>query len=321
MEVAPDFFDYFESFLPVLREDKSLFCVSAWNDNGKRGMVEESKMIFKTDFFPGLGWMTTREFWDEIKPKWPDTYWDDWLRHPNQHQGRGCIRPEVSRTLNFGRIGVSGGLYFDEHIGKIQLSQEKVSYIGLTPGMKSLVSTDVLPLDRPLASKTSLDLKSIDVRSFIRTNYEPRFRQQVYELSSLTSTDELRQLAASLDPFTFEIYSNNANIVPVMKVPSVYDDVNSIYYCGDHCRRRFRLTYKTDNYRGGAWALADQVRLLDEWQLMSDIREDIARVTYLGVVSFKVKLAHPQTLRPAKFEGTRVDKEEFFMVYIAPENE
>ena len=88
MEIAPDFFDYFESFLPVLKQDSSLFCVSAWNDNGKIGMVEDPKIMFKTDFFPGLGWMTTRKFWLELKPKWPATFWDDWLRHPNQHQGR-----------------------------------------------------------------------------------------------------------------------------------------------------------------------------------------------------------------------------------------
>ena len=35
LEFAPDFLDYFRYTLPVLRKDKTLMCVSAWNDNGK----------------------------------------------------------------------------------------------------------------------------------------------------------------------------------------------------------------------------------------------------------------------------------------------
>lgn len=35
LEVAPDFFEYFQATYPLLRTDPSLWCVSAWNDNGK----------------------------------------------------------------------------------------------------------------------------------------------------------------------------------------------------------------------------------------------------------------------------------------------
>jgi alpha-1,3-mannosyl-glycoprotein beta-1,2-N-acetylglucosaminyltransferase len=42
LEFAPDFFAYFEATLPVLREDKTLMCVSAWNDNGKEALIDES---------------------------------------------------------------------------------------------------------------------------------------------------------------------------------------------------------------------------------------------------------------------------------------
>lgn len=34
-------------------------------------------------------------------------YWDDWIRQPNQRKERACIRPEISRTKTFGKIGVS----------------------------------------------------------------------------------------------------------------------------------------------------------------------------------------------------------------------
>ena len=47
----------------VCRSDASLWCVSAWNDNGKSGLIDEEKaadMLYRTDFFPGLGWMITK---------------------------------------------------------------------------------------------------------------------------------------------------------------------------------------------------------------------------------------------------------------------
>jgi hypothetical protein len=35
------------------------------------------------------------------------SYWDDWVRQPEQRRNRACIRPEISRTRTFGKIGVS----------------------------------------------------------------------------------------------------------------------------------------------------------------------------------------------------------------------
>lgn len=66
-----------------------------------------SSILYRTDFFPGLGWMMTKELWDELGPKWPRSYWDDWVRAPEQRANRACIRPEVSRTRTFGKKGVS----------------------------------------------------------------------------------------------------------------------------------------------------------------------------------------------------------------------
>lgn len=33
---------------------------------------------------------------------------DDWMRAPTQRKHRVCIRPEISRTRTFGKVGVSG---------------------------------------------------------------------------------------------------------------------------------------------------------------------------------------------------------------------
>jgi len=112
--VSPDFYEYFEATLPILKSDPTLWCVSAWNDNGKSGLIDQTTpdRLYRTDFFGGLGWMLTKDLWNEIGPKWPRSYWDDWMRQPVQRKGRACIRPEISRTKTFGKVGVSNGLFF-----------------------------------------------------------------------------------------------------------------------------------------------------------------------------------------------------------------
>ncbi|CAB4291017.1 unnamed protein product [Prunus armeniaca] len=41
MEIAPDFFDYFESTAALLDKDKSIMAVSSWNDNGQKQFVHD----------------------------------------------------------------------------------------------------------------------------------------------------------------------------------------------------------------------------------------------------------------------------------------
>ncbi|KAI3358302.1 hypothetical protein L3Q82_014683 [Scortum barcoo] len=130
LEVAPDFFEYFRALYPILRSDPTLWCVSAWNDNGRDALVDPSKaeLLYRTDFFPGLGWMLLREMWDELEVKWPLAFWDDWMRHPEQRKDRSCIRPEISRTITFGRKGVSLGQFFDQYLRYIKLNTEFVPF-------------------------------------------------------------------------------------------------------------------------------------------------------------------------------------------------
>ncbi|XP_063585102.1 alpha-1,3-mannosyl-glycoprotein 2-beta-N-acetylglucosaminyltransferase-like isoform X2 [Penaeus indicus] len=134
LDVAPDFYEYFSATYPILRSDPTLWCVSAWNDNGKAGLVDVkngSSILYRTDFFPGLGWMMTRELWDELGPKWPRSYWDDWVRAPEQRANRACIRPEVSRTRTFGKKGVSNGLFYEKHLKQIHLNEVFVPFTKL----------------------------------------------------------------------------------------------------------------------------------------------------------------------------------------------
>nr|CAG4649346.1 EOG090X06K9 [Scapholeberis mucronata]SVE93628.1 EOG090X06K9 [Scapholeberis mucronata] len=131
LDIAPDFFSYFSSTYPLLSNDVTLWCVSAWNDNGKASLVDVeqgSPLLYRSDFFPGLGWMITKKLWDELEPKWPKSYWDDWMRRPEQRKERACIRPEISRTRTFGKIGVSNGLFFDKHLKYIKLNERPVDF-------------------------------------------------------------------------------------------------------------------------------------------------------------------------------------------------
>eukprot|EP01114_Cavostelium_apophysatum_P001331 TRINITY_DN1112_c0_g1_i1.p1 TRINITY_DN1112_c0_g1~~TRINITY_DN1112_c0_g1_i1.p1 ORF type:complete len:473 (-),score=108.95 TRINITY_DN1112_c0_g1_i1:738-2156(-) len=136
MEISPDFFSYFKMGKKLLEDDKTLLCVSAWNDNGREALVKDSLQLYRSNFFPGLGWMMIRRMWEELGPKWPPAYWDDWLREPLQRQDRDCIRPEISRTYTFGSKGSSGGQFYEQYLAGIKLnrddidwSQQDVSYL------------------------------------------------------------------------------------------------------------------------------------------------------------------------------------------------
>lgn len=76
------------------------------------------------------------------------SFWDDWIRQPEQRKERACIRPELPRTRTFGKVGVSkfvschyklmnefkfsyfnfSGLFFDKHLKFIKLSEDFVTF-------------------------------------------------------------------------------------------------------------------------------------------------------------------------------------------------
>ncbi len=97
---------------PLLDGDETLLAASAWSDLGQTAFVADPRQVHRTDFFPGLGWMLTAHAWEELGPKWPEAFWDDWLREPPQRKGRNFLRPEVSRSYTFGESGVSQSQFF-----------------------------------------------------------------------------------------------------------------------------------------------------------------------------------------------------------------
>ena len=103
---SPDFIAYFEAMAPLLERDPTTFVVSAWNDNGLHGKVDDPHRLCRTRYFPGLGWMLSRRLYkEELEQSWPKQHWDHWLREPAQHKARESVFPEVNRDYHAGRIG------------------------------------------------------------------------------------------------------------------------------------------------------------------------------------------------------------------------
>ncbi|XP_069103242.1 alpha-1,3-mannosyl-glycoprotein 2-beta-N-acetylglucosaminyltransferase-like isoform X2 [Argopecten irradians] len=224
LDVSPDFFEYFAATYPILTSDPSLWCVSAWNDNGKNGMVsDEPELLYRSDFFPGLGWMMERKLWLEIGPKWPVTFWDDWMRHQDQRKDRVCIRPEICRTSTFGKKGVSLGLFYEKHLKHIKLNDKFVAF-------------------------TQKDLSYLK-----KENYDPWFKSMVYDTPEVTVAEVMsgskKHLKALRVTYTTkEQYKSIAKRLGIMDdfkagVPRVaYRGVNSFIYSG----QRIYLAPKSD---------------------------------------------------------------------------
>jgi alpha-1,3-mannosyl-glycoprotein beta-1,2-N-acetylglucosaminyltransferase len=49
LNLSIDFFQYFEAMNKVLFADKTLFCVSAWNDNGKLDVIQKDPGLLLKD--------------------------------------------------------------------------------------------------------------------------------------------------------------------------------------------------------------------------------------------------------------------------------
>eukprot|EP01060_Flectonema_neradi_P009543 TRINITY_DN1679_c0_g2_i1.p1 TRINITY_DN1679_c0_g2~~TRINITY_DN1679_c0_g2_i1.p1 ORF type:complete len:477 (+),score=96.20 TRINITY_DN1679_c0_g2_i1:96-1526(+) len=128
IDVASDFFTYMKAASPLL-DEPDIFCVSSWNDNGKKDLVQSPTTLYRTDFFPGLGWMLSRDLWEELEPIWPAGFWDDWLRQPKHRKGRCCIRPEIPRSFMWcDTSGVSKGQFCRKHLSQMKLEDKPVDW-------------------------------------------------------------------------------------------------------------------------------------------------------------------------------------------------
>jgi hypothetical protein len=247
-----------------------------------------------------LGWMLTKTLWLELKPKWPATFWDDWLRLPEQRKDRACIRPELSRTLNFGKYGASNGQYFEEHIGSVKTSKDFVKFTGgnligmaLEPfGLKELTSKEEIK-----SYWSGIDTLETDVRRFTKSHYDKLFIDHIYNIATQISTEQLNTLLWSKSITDEYYYKINRNAwLPAdlenqgHRHPALFP--NTPFYCGYYCLRRYTVIYKkstSDDWDGF-------VEEAKNWKIMTDIRAGQARTAYLGVVCFKAPIKYPKSM-------------------------
>ena len=63
---------YFNQLAPLLDGDDSLYCISAWNDQGYQHSSHNASSLYRVESMPGLGWMMTRRlFKEELEGQWP----------------------------------------------------------------------------------------------------------------------------------------------------------------------------------------------------------------------------------------------------------
>ncbi|XP_060775984.1 protein O-linked-mannose beta-1,2-N-acetylglucosaminyltransferase 1 isoform X3 [Neoarius graeffei] len=119
LDISIDFYSFLSQTIHLLNEDESIYCISAWNDQGYEHTAEDPSLLYRVESMPGLGWVLKKSLYkDELEPKWPTPEklwdWDMWMRMPEQRKGRECIIPDVSRSYHFGIVGLNMNGYFHE---------------------------------------------------------------------------------------------------------------------------------------------------------------------------------------------------------------
>ncbi len=159
MEFSRDFLVLFEKTAWLLERDPTLLCVSSWNDNSRVNLGTDPALLFRSSYFPGLGWMMRRDTYLQVlREGWPThSHWDNWLRANIVNQD--CISPSVPRNRNFGNVGTSmTTLAFTKEIAVVKFYDSKelvefgdLSYLlrdSYTLRMKELVAS-ALRLESP----------------------------------------------------------------------------------------------------------------------------------------------------------------------------
>ncbi|CAE8650780.1 unnamed protein product, partial [Polarella glacialis] len=129
---SPDLLTFSAQLEPLLFKDRSLWCISAWNDNGLAPYTADLTVVLRTDWFSGVGWLARLDdLRSDLLPAWPGSgqHWRSWVRRNRVDAQQQCLIPEVSRAA-FATVSCdSAGLAAecgDEEIAARQLSAKAV---------------------------------------------------------------------------------------------------------------------------------------------------------------------------------------------------
>uniref|UniRef100_A0A3Q3FPD0 Protein O-linked-mannose beta-1,2-N-acetylglucosaminyltransferase n=1 Tax=Labrus bergylta TaxID=56723 RepID=A0A3Q3FPD0_9LABR len=200
----------------LLDEDDSLYCISAWNDQGYEHTAEDPALLYRVESMPGLGWVLKKSLYkDELEPKWPTPEklwdWDMWMRMPEQRKGRECIIPDVSRSYHFGIIGLNMNGYFHE----VYFKKHKFNTVPNVP----LKSVDSLKKDAYEAEIQNL-LKEAEVLDHTRNPCEDSFlpdsEGKTYvmfiKMETETDTSTWTELAKCLHVWDLDVRGNHRGL-------------------------------------------------------------------------------------------------------------
>ena len=63
---------YFSQTVRLLEEDSSLYCISAWNDQGYEHTSADPTLLYRVETMPGLGWILKKSLYkNELESRWP----------------------------------------------------------------------------------------------------------------------------------------------------------------------------------------------------------------------------------------------------------
>merc|ERR1712224_601705 len=99
---------------------------------------------------------------EEVQNRWPDAYWDEFMRRPDVRRGRHCLRPEINRSFTFGEKGTSGGQSYLSHLAHVKLNTEAVDWehedLSIVASAKAFENY----LEREVRSAVPTSLQQID---------------------------------------------------------------------------------------------------------------------------------------------------------------
>mmetsp|Transcript_28540 Transcript_28540/g.52383 ORF Transcript_28540/g.52383 Transcript_28540/m.52383 type:complete len:673 (-) Transcript_28540:48-2066(-) len=298
LQVSPDFFSYFGAMLPILRADKDLYCVSAWNDNGAEKLVKSPEELFRTDFFPGLGWMMEKSMWNEVRDRWASAFWDEFMRRKDVRKDRRCIRPEISRTYTGGYQkgqGTSGG-QFKDHLKGIMLNtvpvnwaQKDVDFLSSTWKFEHFLR-ERLRAAREIKYTDDVLAMASSPHDELRIAYEdkPDVWETINEGAACeTNSEGIKKMMGKAGHKLDTCKALCSSTVNCMAI----DYFKSTKWCNlfnAACKNPQRIADGSSSYRRQVEPNADPpYRLLAKhFFLMPDEKEGIRRMSYRGVIPF-----------------------------------
>ncbi|XP_072026624.1 protein O-linked-mannose beta-1,2-N-acetylglucosaminyltransferase 1-like isoform X1 [Amphiura filiformis] len=211
VEVTPDFLHYFSQTLPLLDKDNTILTISAWNQNGFEHTSGDQHLLYRTEDFPGFGWVLRRKFYTgEIFNKNTGCCsvptWRGWLLDDNMRKGRHSIVPDVSRVKRIKK----DGFYEEKSFLDAYLANRKTSsgYLTEPNEVYKLVADEYdKELDRLVSRSTAMMESELSIclhGASLILQHEPdkgHVYAVYYQQDTLDDTVMLRKLATCFGLF------------------------------------------------------------------------------------------------------------------------